>query len=261
MGSGSELGCCANGTRVFLVIINILFGALGVVVFSVGIWAIVQENDFSFVTGNDVATGAAILITAGIITMIICFIGIIGAIFKLRPLLLIYAGVVFIIVVLQIVAGIVAFVFRDNVVDGVTERSLLALNLYRVAPDAMDFREDVNDFVSFVQDTFDCCGVNNASDWYMQNPGAVATNVEFPACRVCNATTDSTCAFFFDETSGLNLTAPNIGCGDASADRLSVFFYSVGALGIVFGVVEIVGILLALFLCCCITSARKQEVV
>jgi len=60
---------------------------LGIVVFAIGIWAIVEDQNYSFVTGNAIASGAAILIVSGIITMIICFFGIIGAIFKLRPIL------------------------------------------------------------------------------------------------------------------------------------------------------------------------------
>jgi hypothetical protein len=58
--------------------------ALGATVFGIGIWAVVQdETDFE----SNVASGGVILITAGIVTMIICVVGIIGAIFKLRPLL------------------------------------------------------------------------------------------------------------------------------------------------------------------------------
>ena len=62
---------------------------LGVVVFAIGIWAIVEDQNYSFVTGNNIVSGAAILIAAGIITFIICVIGILGAIFKLRPLLVV----------------------------------------------------------------------------------------------------------------------------------------------------------------------------
>lgn len=261
MGSGSDLGCCANVTRGLLVVVNILFGALGIVVFAVGIWAIVEDMNYSFVTGNNIASGAALLIVAGIITMVICFLGIIGAIFKLRPLLIIYAALVLIIVVLEIVAGIVAFAFSDSVADEVTERSLEAIRLYTASPDDPDFREDVNDFVEFIQDTFDCCGVNNATDWYIENPNAVAANFVFPACAACNAATDDNCVRFINDTLGFNINATTRGCGDASSDRLTVFFYAVGGLGIAIGILEILGILFALFLCCCITSARKQEVV
>lgn len=63
--------------------------ALGLVVFAVGIWAIVQDQNYSFVTGNTIISGAGILIFAGIVTMIICVVGILGAVFKLRPLLVI----------------------------------------------------------------------------------------------------------------------------------------------------------------------------
>ena len=55
----------------------------------VGGWLINENDDFSFVTGNSIISGGALLITAGIITALICAVGIIGTIFKLRPLLFI----------------------------------------------------------------------------------------------------------------------------------------------------------------------------
>lgn len=61
-------------------------------VFAIGIWAIVQDQNYAFITGNNIASGAAILIAAGIATMIICFVGILGAIFKARPLLILVSA-------------------------------------------------------------------------------------------------------------------------------------------------------------------------
>lgn len=261
MGSGSELGTCANIIRAIVVIINILFGILGVIVFAIGIWAIVEDQNYSFVTGNNIVSGAAILIAAGIITFIICVIGILGAIFKLRPLLLVYALAVFIIVVLEIVAGIVAFVFRGDVINEINDRSLEALSMYRVAEDQVGYMEDVNDFVIFVQESLDCCGVNNASDWFYQNPTAVNNTAPpgLPACPMCDETERDDCVTF-DEFGRTFVAVPD-GCAAGSSDRLSVFLYAVGGVGIAFGILEVVGILFALFLCCCIQSAKKQEVV
>ena len=58
-------------------------------VIGVGGWLITENDDFSFVTGNHIISGGALLITAGVITALICAVGIIGTIFKLRPLLFI----------------------------------------------------------------------------------------------------------------------------------------------------------------------------
>ena len=57
--------------------------------FAIGIWAVVIGSNFSFVTGNDIISGAVLLIVAGIITFVICVVGILGAIFKARPLLVV----------------------------------------------------------------------------------------------------------------------------------------------------------------------------
>ena len=62
---------------------------LGAVLIGVGSWAIARGDTFSFVTGSNVFSGAALLIVAGIVTVLICATGIFGAIFKLRPILVI----------------------------------------------------------------------------------------------------------------------------------------------------------------------------
>lgn len=57
--------------------------------FGIGIWAVVENQDFEFITGNAIASGGGILIVAGIVTMGVCVVGIVGAIFKARPLLVV----------------------------------------------------------------------------------------------------------------------------------------------------------------------------
>jgi hypothetical protein len=63
--------------------------AIALTVIGVGGWLISENDDFSFVTGNTIVSGGALLIAAGIITTLICAVGIFGTLFKLRPLLVI----------------------------------------------------------------------------------------------------------------------------------------------------------------------------
>ena len=47
---------------------------------AVGIWLLVSERDFDFITDSIYASPAALLIVAGAITVIVSIVGIIGAI-------------------------------------------------------------------------------------------------------------------------------------------------------------------------------------
>ena len=49
----------------------------------------VRASDLEAITGSDISSGGAIYITCGIVTLIICGVGILGGILKNRPLLVI----------------------------------------------------------------------------------------------------------------------------------------------------------------------------
>ena len=60
--------------------------------------------------------------------------------------------IVTVIVILQIVAAILGFVFSDNVAGFVDDRIFEAIRDYRLDTDSEEFQPDVNQAVDFVQD-------------------------------------------------------------------------------------------------------------
>lgn len=54
---------------------------------SVGAWLYATGSSLAYVTGNNYASGAAILIAVGIFTALLCGLGVIAALCKNRPLL------------------------------------------------------------------------------------------------------------------------------------------------------------------------------
>lgn len=278
---GSDLNVCANIIRVILVIINILFVILGCILIGIGSWGIAIDSDFSFVTGSSIASGAALIIVAGCVTVIICVTGILGAIFKWRPVLVIYAGILTVIVILEIVGGILAFVFSGNVVNELEEGSLNAIRLYPAsvdAPTTNSSQRDAMTAVDAIQTSLRCCGYNNATDWPRENPVYLMENNDAPpregGCEACTESADDCMRFIgtyefqvtvnnstTTVTRNYNFTASQEGCINRLEGSLVVIGVAGGAVGVVFGILEITGILFALFLCCCITSARRQEVV
>ena len=53
--------------------------------------------------------------------------------------------------ILEIVAGVLGFVFRSSIVDTTAERSLDSIQQYR-EPEDDEFRSDVNTVLDFLQD-------------------------------------------------------------------------------------------------------------
>lgn len=64
--------------------------------------------------------------------------------------LLQYIVLLFIIIILEIVAGVLGFVFRNELATVVEERATDAISRYRLEEDT-EFEEDVNEIVDFLQ--------------------------------------------------------------------------------------------------------------
>ncbi len=65
---------------------------LGVIDVAIGIWLIVEADsydDASSITGENITAGGVTLLVSGVITIALCTTAIVGAVFKLRPLLII----------------------------------------------------------------------------------------------------------------------------------------------------------------------------
>lgn len=79
----------------FTVFIYVLFAVesqlIGLAILALGIWLLVIGSDFTFLTGNKYANGAAVIIVVGAVTAIICLLGCVAGI-KLWRILLVVVG-------------------------------------------------------------------------------------------------------------------------------------------------------------------------
>ncbi|XP_011404719.1 PREDICTED: tetraspanin-4-like [Amphimedon queenslandica] len=260
MGSSSELGTCANIFRVLFVIFNILFIILGIIGFSIGVWQVVAaDGSYDFITGSDTVSGAAISIVVNIFVIAIGAVGVLGALFKWRPLLLIYAIVWTILILLGIIGAIISFYYSDNV-SAAAEESYRdgwtrAINDYNMT-------EGATDSVDAFQKTFECCGIDNSSNWVDLRPDYFRNN-SFRLPPSCQCSTGENCQSFNIQFQGVDYpqTAYNRGCYQVTVDFFQAYSFISGVVAIIFAIIETFGVFVAIGLICCITSARKKEIV
>lgn len=260
--------CC----RVIFILINIIFLILGVGIASVGSWLIYlgEQNDYSVLTGHTMLSGAALLLTAGVITLIISGVGIFGALAMWRPLLFIYILLVIFAALVEIAAGITGFVFRDEIGNQVKVRMYMAIEDYRASSSDPDYRRDVKNVVGYVQNTFECCGVNSSIDWFMVN---LNTTQELggkppPSCD-CTVGQDSHCENFNltiippGTQNKINATyeAWNRGCLSYVRDNLNSVAISIGIVGFVVAATELLGVAMAVGLFVCIAKRSNYTYV
>ena len=256
--NNTPLPTCPKILKWIFVLFNLLFAVLGVLLIALGSWLVVRANAFLQTSGelNDqpvvvTATalgGSGLIIFCGLITFVLAALGVLGGICQARPLLVIFAVGLIIIVVIEFIGAVVVFVAFNRYQDLVGEISSemnRSLDLYR--KDTVN--SDANTFVDAVQRNFDCCGISGPNDW-IPTPFFRNNNESLP---------DTCCAGAIDNCNMNSTELHRNGCISAIENLLTTNTTAAsvaGALALIILLVEISGIIIAIGLCCCIRSAK-----
>ncbi|EHA99857.1 CD82 antigen [Heterocephalus glaber] len=105
----SSMGeACIKVTKYFLFLFNLLFFILGAVILGFGVWILADRSSFINVlqtSYSSLQVGAYVFIAVGAVTMVMGFLGCIGAIKEVRCLLGLYFAFLLLILIAQVVAG------------------------------------------------------------------------------------------------------------------------------------------------------------
>ncbi|XP_075610799.1 CD82 antigen [Balearica regulorum gibbericeps] len=160
MGSG-----CLKVTKYFLFLFNLLFLILGAVIVGFGIWILADKTSFIAViqmSSPSLKTGAYIFIGAGALTMLMGFLGCLGAVNEIRCLLGLYFTCLMVILITQVAAGLVIY-FHEEVLK--EELSHIARILIKNYDPSNDDKRNSQDAWDYVQTQIACCGWAGAKDW------------------------------------------------------------------------------------------------
>ncbi|KAI0213223.1 Tetraspanin-5 [Lamellibrachia satsuma] len=166
---------------------NVIFWIVGIVIFIMGIWAWTEKDTFSNLShvAQVPLDPALIFIIVGFIIYIIGFLGCVGALRENTVLLFVFNGCLSVIFLMQMTAGILAFVYKDWM------SKQIDIQLKNMI---VNYREDIDmqNVIDWVQaDWLKCCGVENMQDWDSNmyfNCSGPATSVErcgvpFSCCK------------------------------------------------------------------------------
>ena len=246
--SNTPLETCPKIIKWLFVIFNVIFAMLGLALIGVGGYLLGTSNSLNFLFNNNIIGGAALIVICGGVTFIIAIIGVIGAIFQLRPVLLIFAIALVLIIIVEVVGAILGFVYRGEVETQFTATLDRAIQNY-LTDDAL------RSGIDFTQTTLNCCGVNNASDW-VDSPLFQRDNSYPASCCSDPSTTDPVCP------SNAASLRPR-GCVQAASETLTNqigYAIALGVVALLFGLFEIVGIFFSVGLCICIHRSKLTEV-
>jgi len=155
---------------------------------AIGVWAWTEKdtfNNLSLLT-NVALDPAFIFIWAGAITFLIGFTGCVGALRENTALLAAYAIFLAILLLLELTAGILGFIFKDWIKAQATSGFKAFIVHYRDDPDQQNL-------IDWIQEGWlECCGIQSPDDWNMnvyfncssESVGsAEACGVPFSCCK------------------------------------------------------------------------------
>ncbi|NWU91917.1 CD82 protein, partial [Upupa epops] len=247
MGSG-----CLKVTKYFLFLFNLLFFLLGAVILGFGVWILADKTSFIAVlqmSSPSLKTGAYILIGVGALTMLMGFLGCVGAVNEIRCLLGLYFTCLMVILITQVAAGLVIYFQKETLKE---ELNRVVGELIESYDPADEDSSNLQHAWDYVQRQITCCGWTGAKDWE-KNDLLINTNMTEYPCSCSNSTRDtgfcSLGGFANGTVSSADWPVHQQGCVDGVEtwlkDNLGVI------LGVCTGVavVELLGMILSISLC------------
>lgn len=235
------LSCGMTCMKYLLLAFNLVFWIAGISVFGVGIWSRVAASDYEVLLGDsDVDKAANILIAAGVLVLIIGFVGCCGAMKENKWCLLLYSVLVFLIFILEIAAGIMAYRNRDKMEKEVSK----AINTTVFKEYGNPDHSKVTKAINFAQEKIKCCGATSYKDWkrsYWANHTAKNEEVPSSCCKnegIANCTSAP-------------LMPENIyqeGCIEGMKDWAKEHLVVIGGIGVGIAIIQILGMVFAICL-------------
>jgi len=217
----------------------------------IGIWLHIAKGSYASVAPSfNFLSATALCIAAGAIVLVVGFFGCCGAIMENPCMLLTYFLLVVIIFVMEIVAGILAFVYRDEVETVLKRELMTGIKEKHI----LDSGEGMQHAWNRVQRELHCCGVNNYTDWYK--------SADWPDD---NYVPDSCCLRETTKCGTQKPTRPgeqlfySKGCFTELKVWLKSHLYIVGVAGITLGVIQVLGLVAAMALFCCLRGEKYYD--
>lgn len=262
------LSGCYGVLKWIVFFVNLIFWLAGVGVLALSIWLLFDQAVVFMAKGaQDYATGTYILLAAGALMTVIGFLGCCGALRESQCLLGTFFVFLMIILVAEIAGGVWAYMNRADLNKLVQESVRDTVR--------RDYGKDDVTTKTFdmIQKSLKCCGAESYASWANsayngvgeKSPleigiSAMAPTYSLPkSCcvdpdsDVCEATRKLGSINFVASALGIVYTE---GCAPKLESLLHQYFTYVFATGIGIGIIELLGMIFSMLLCCAI---RKIE--
>merc|ERR1712002_1024597 len=186
--------CDIKCLKATLLAFNFIFILGGAVAMAVGLYTVLKKMDYvAVLESGEYLAIVFLLIIAGALVLLTGILGCLGALQRNPKLLTAYFVLLLVIFLAEFVAGILAFVYRDSIESKLRDdlKATLNRNYNKTG------YESLTTAVDKMQQEFQCCGVDDYSDWSgsafikLNNPDGLYTptsccKTQSPKCSKSN---------------------------------------------------------------------------
>lgn len=259
--------CSVLSARLLLILLNVALLVVGALLFSVGMWAALDKRSFveaiklidedllkeklnDIVDKTPIGKFSLVLIILGASILTLSLLGYFAAAGERRYLLNCYAMILVIILLLEVSAAYAVLVYKRVAEDTIKDAMKTTLNNYGYSVEKSN-SNGVTLLWDRIMASFECCGVDNATDFEDAKNWVNATDMVVPdACCFLN---DKVTIEVNDTTCTSNPTEENSykdkGCYDSLAREVEKHTGIPVLIGTLFVLSQALGIVLACRLC------------
>ncbi|KAG7482821.1 hypothetical protein JOB18_031113 [Solea senegalensis] len=241
MGKG-----CIKATKYFLFLFNLIFFLFGAVIMGFGLWLLLDNQSFIVVLNNSTPVKVAcyILIGVGAFSMLMGFLGCLGAIYEVRCLLGLYFTCLLLILLAQIAAGALIY-FQKEVLN--VEMSKIVSKVLDNYPGNNSTTEQAWDFI---QKNMECCGWDGRQDWSGNMVIINSSRLLFPCtCQNASLTSGNISDSGFCEALTPDWPVYDVGCAATVESWLLTNIGVVLGICLAVALIELLGMILSICLC------------
>lgn len=148
------MGCGTSFVKYVLFFFNLVVSLLGLALIGIGVAFQLNWKEFKELLKDQLTVAPWVFIVIGAIMFFIAFLGCCGAIRESHCMVVSYAIFLLIIIILQVVIGILLFVYEEDIKSGITT-ALEGLFRKRTTADTDPATQAI---INNIQQQFTCCG-------------------------------------------------------------------------------------------------------
>ncbi|XP_029036998.1 CD9 antigen-like [Osmia bicornis bicornis] len=261
---------CYGFAKYALICVNLLFWAVGLAGVVLAVWMLTDQTFLMSLTQeqHNFNAGLYILLSAGILMLIVAFLGCCGAFRESQCMLVVFFSCLLVVIVAQIAAG--AWLYRNS--DSLEE--LVKSSVINTVKNKYGEDASQTEAVDAFQSGLGCCGATGPADWtgskYATKDPSIPVSLTvsgdvnnmYKVPESCCKEKDSTVCKIARNIKVASIINPAIyseGCIDKLMDALKSQKNIVIGVAAGVGILELLGLIFSLVLCCAIGSSDRYK--